>query len=59
MLTTINIHNVKAIKVKEINSLTDLGFTRNIIITDENGHQFEISLFSDDLKELSLLIKEN
>ena len=59
MLTTINIHNVKTIKVNEINSLTDLGFTRHIVITDENGHQFEISLFSDDLRELSLLIKEN
>ena len=46
------IHNVVSFKVDEIKEnkgrTTDLFYTRKITVIDQNGNDFELTMFSDD-----------
>ena len=61
MATSIDIHNVTSIKVKERPlSETDssLGYIKRIRIIDKKGHKFDLTLFADDLEALSLVLNK-
>ena len=56
MATSIDIHNVTSIKVKErplSETNSERGYIKQVRITDENGHKFDLTLFADDLEALS------
>tara|TARA_R110000868_G_C10440447_1_gene725264 strand:+ start:152 stop:355 length:204 start_codon:yes stop_codon:yes gene_type:complete len=56
MATTIDIHHVTSIKVKErpvSETNSERGYIKQIRITDENGHKYDLTLFADDLESLS------
>ena len=56
MATTIDIHNVTSIKVKErplSETNSERGYIKQIRITDENGHKYDLTLFADELESLA------
>ena len=63
MRSNISIHNVNKIEYSEIKHFEKsihrkAFYSRDIDITDSNGHIFEITLFGDSESELSLTQKE-
>tara|TARA_B100001094_G_C17595310_1_gene513906 strand:- start:7 stop:183 length:177 start_codon:yes stop_codon:yes gene_type:complete len=54
-MSTTTIHKVKEIKVKAIRDLTEThGFVRDLIVTDENGNEFELTMFANRTNELTI-----
>ena len=50
-MITQNIHNVVSFKVTDIRDHTDNDdkfYTRKIIVTDKNGNEIELTMFSND-----------
>ena len=61
MATSIDIHHVTSIKVKErpvSETNSSLGYIKQIRIIDKKGHKFDITLFADELEALSLLLNK-
>lgn len=54
----LSIHNVKEVEVKEINSherKDDTRFyVRHLLVWDDKGNKFELTLFSDERRSLEL-----
>lgn len=54
-MITQNIHNVVNFKVTDIRDHTDNDdkfYTRKIIVTDKNGNEIELTMFSNDRETL-------
>jgi hypothetical protein len=56
-MTSILIHKVKSLQLKEPSSLVGnagVFWTRKLIVTDQNGQTFEITLFADNKEPLEI-----
>lgn len=49
----INIHNVISIEVEKTDALPTC-YTRTLIIRDDNGNKYEITLFAEDAEKLNV-----